>query len=162
LEKIKEIDPEKIAYVDETGMDTYLCREYGWSERGKPLIGKVSGHKFKRTGVVAAQMRKSILAPLQYEGTMNSTFFEMWFEMHLLPTLPEGSVVVMDNASFHRKSKLFPLAEQAGIRIIFLPPYSPEYNPIENFWAWLKRYLRKTLPFFPSFDDALYSAFQVW
>jgi len=161
LEKIKGIDPEQIAYVDETGIDTCLYREYGWCERGKPLTGLVSGRKFKRTGIVAAQMGKSILSPLQYDGTMDSSLFEVWFSTRLLPNLPQNSVIVMDNASFHRKSKLFSLAEHAGFRIIFLPPYSPEYNPIEHFWAWLKRHLRKILPFHSSFDDAIYSAFQV-
>ncbi len=151
-----------MVYVDETGIDTYLHRAYGWSRRGKPLIGSVSGRKFKRTGIVAAQMGKSIIAPLQYDGTMDSALFEEWFEAFLLPKLPKDSVIVMDNASFHRKSKLRSLAAKAGIQLIFLPPYSPEYNPIETFWAWLKRHLRKTLHRHESFDDALYSAFQVY
>lgn len=147
--------------MDETGIDTYLYREYGWSERGKPLMGTVSGRKFRRTGIVAAQMGGVIIAPLQYDGTMDSTLFEAWFETRLLPSLPKNAVIVMDNASFHRKSRLFPLVKQAGIHLVFLPPYSPEYNPIENFWAWLKRYLRKVLPKHNSFDDAVYSAFHV-
>ena len=66
------------------------------------------------------------------------------------------------NAAFHRKSVLFLLAEHAGIRLLFLPPYSPNLNPIEHFWAWIKRHLRKILPLHDSFDDALYSAFQVF
>ena len=148
--------------MDETGIDTCLYREYGRCERGKPLTGFVSGRKFKRTGIVAAQMGKSIIAPLQYDGTMDSALFEMWFATRLLPSLPKNSVVVMDNASFHRKSKLFSLAKQAEIHLVFLPPYSPEYNPIENFWAWLKPHLRKILPLHSSFDQAIYSAFQVW
>ena len=92
---------------------------------------------------------------------MDSTLFETWFETRLLPNLPANTLVVMDNATFHRKSVLFPLAEQAGIRLLFLPPYSPNLNPIEHFWAWIKRYLRKILPFHDSFNDALHSAFQV-
>ncbi len=147
--------------MDETGIDTYLCREYGWAMRGKALIGTVSGRKFKRTGIVAAKMGKSIIAPMQYDGTMDSNLFEAWFEAQLLPSLPKNSVVVMDNASFHRKSRLFSLAEQGRVRLVFLPPYSPEYNPIETFWAWLKRHLRKILPLHTSFDNALCSAFQV-
>jgi len=161
MAQIKGIPADQIAYVDETGIDTCLYREYGWSERGKPLMGTVSGRKFKRTGIVAAQMGKSIIAPLQYDGTMDSALFETWFATRLLPSLPANSLVVMDNASFHRKNKLFPLVEQAGVRLVFLPPYSPEYNPIEHFWAWLKRYLCKILLLYPTFDDALYSAFQV-
>jgi len=161
LDQIKNIPIEQIAYVDETGIDTYLAREYGWSMRGKPLIGMVSGRKYKRTGLVAAQLGKTIIEPLQYSGTIDSALFETWFETRLLPNLPANTLVVMDNATFHRKSKLFPLAEQARVRLVFLPPYSPNLNLIEHFWAWLKRHLRKILPAHDSFDDALHSAFQV-
>jgi len=161
LEQIEDIPVEQIAYVDEMGMDQFLYREYGWSLRGKPLLGKVSGRKFKRVGIVGAKVGKSIVAPLQYDGTMDSHLFEAWFETRLLPSLAKNMVVVMDNASFHRKRKLYPLAQQAGVRLVFLPPYSPELNPIEQFWAWLKRHLRKILPLYASFDEAIYSAFQV-
>ena len=82
---------------------------------------------------MAGQAGKSIIAPMQYDGTMDSAFFESWFETRLLPALPRDSVIVVDNASFHRKSKLPGLAEGAGYRVLFLPPYSPELNPIENF-----------------------------
>ena len=161
MTEIAGIRPEEIFYVDETGIDTYLYREYGWSERGRQLIGDVSGRKFERTGIVAAQMGKSILAPLAYSGAMDSLLFEMWFKNYLLPALPETAVIVMDNASFHRKNKLLSLVENSGRRLIFLPPYSPELNPIENFWSWLKRYLRKILPAHSSFHDALCSSFTV-
>jgi transposase len=129
--------------------------------RGKPLIGMVSGRKFKRTGIVAAQLGKTIIEPLQYSGTMDSALFEAWFETRLLPSIPINTLIVMDNATFHRKRRLVPLAEQAGVRLLFLPPYSPNLNPIEHFWGWLKRHLRKILPDHCSFDSALHSAFQV-
>ena len=151
----------QIAYVDETGIDTYLYREHGWAERGERIIGYVSGHKFRRTGIVAAKLGKRILAPLQYDGTMDSVLFETWFEQCLIPALPKYSVIVMDNPSFHRKNKLLALSRASAFRLVFLPPYSPELNPIENFWGWLKRNLRKTLSNHPSFDDALRSAFHV-
>jgi transposase len=147
--------------VDETGVDDFLYREYGWSARGERVFGIISGRKFKRTGIVAAQLGRTIIEPLQYNGTMDSALFEAWFEMRLLRALPPKSVIVMDNASFHRKSKLIPLAEKAGFRLIFLPPYSPNLNPIEHFWAWLKRHLCKTLHLHSSFNNALSSAFQV-
>ena len=122
----------------------------------------VSGRKFKRTGLVAAQLGKTIIEPLQYSGTMDSALFEAWFETRLLPSLPVNTLIVMDNATFHRKSRLFPLAEQAGVRLLFLPPYSPNLNPIEHFWAWLKRHLRKIFSAHDSFNSALHSAFQVY
>ena len=92
---------------------------------------------------------------------MDSCLFEFWFEHQLLPALPPSTVVVMDNASFHRKARLTYVAQKHGFRLFFLPPYSPEFNPIENFWAWLKHRLRSSLSSFASFDDALFDAFQV-
>ena len=150
-----------VAYVDETGIDTWVQRDYGWSERGVPLVGRVPGRKYERTGVVAALCGGEIVAPCQYEDTMDSALFEKWFAQELLPALPERSVIVMDNAAFHRKAMLRRLAEGTGHSLLFLPPYSPELNPIEHFWGWLKRYLEKILPLHSTFDEALCSAFQV-
>ena len=155
LEKISAIDPKRIAYVDETGIDTYLQREYAYSKRGVKVIGRVSGKRYKRVGIVAAKLGNKIISPLQYEGTMNSELFEQWFENCLCVDLPSNSVIVMDNATFHRKSSLSFIAHRHGHKIIFLPPYSPELNPIENFWSWLKGKLRKVLGDFDCFDDAL-------
>lgn len=161
LRQIADVPSKQIAYVDETGIDTCLYREYAYASKGEIVIGKINGRKFKRTSIVAAKMGKEILAPMQYDGTMDSSLFEIWFEHFLLPQLPEGAVIVMDNAAFHRKSKLFALAESSGHSLIFLPPYAPELNPIENFWSWLKRRLRKILSEFDGFDDALFDCLHV-
>ena len=149
-EQIKNIPPEKIAYVDECGL------------RGQKVFGQIKGRKYKRCGIVAARMKNKIIAPLQYDGTMDSSLFVFWFSEHLLPSLQKGTVIVMDNASFHSKKRLISAAQNAGCQLVFLPPYSPKFNPIENFWAWLKRFLRKILPSVDSFDRALYTAFQLW
>lgn len=121
----------------------------------------MNGRKYKRIGIVAAKLNKKIIAPLEYSGTMDSKLFEQWFKEQLLPALPKETVIVMDNAAFHRKKQLYSIAKENGYRLIFLPPYSPELNPIEKFWSWLKRYLRKILPFFDTFDNALFECFQV-
>ena len=140
-------------------MDTFLYREYAYSKRGEKVIGHICGRKYRRVGIVAAQMGKSILAPLLYDGTMDSCLFEAWFETRFMRELPSDCVIVMDNAAFHRKERLASIAKDYGHTIIFLPPYSPEFNPIENFWAWLKARLKNVLPFFQSFDDALCHCF---
>ncbi len=104
---------------------------------------------------MAGKIGNKLIAPFVYGGTMTSTLFEWWMENELLKKLSKGSTIVMDNASFHRKEALREMIERKGLRLIFLPPYSPELNPIEKYWAALKRKLREILPNFPSFSDAL-------
>lgn len=160
-EKIKNIPRDKIVYIDETGIQTYIYREYARAPKGEKIIGKISGRRYKRIGIVAAQMGNKVIAPIEYTGVMNSKFFEKWFKEELLPKIPKESVIVMDNASFHRKKKLSSIADKQRSQIIFLPPYSPELNPIEHLWSNIKRRLQKILPNFHSFDDALDFIFQV-
>jgi len=161
MSKIAEIPPDRIVYVDECGIDRYIYREYGWSPRGEKIYGAISGRKYQRTSIVAAQVGKKILAPMQYDGSIDSTLFEYWFQTWLLLNLPEKSVIVMDNATFHRKSRLISLAQTRKHEVIFLPPYSPELNRIELFWSWLKRHLRKTIHYFDSLDDAISDTFNL-
>jgi len=142
-------------YVDETGINTFIHREYAYAKRGDKVLGLVSGKKYKRVGIVVALMNKKVISPLQYDGAMDSALFELWFENCLIPELPPNSVIVMDNASFHRKGRLIPLAQSFGHSIIFLPPYSPELNLIEYTWSWLKSKLKKVIDDFDCFDDAL-------
>ncbi len=145
--------------MDETGIDRYLYREYGYAPKGEPVHGLIHGRRYARTGIVAAKMGDEVIAPCCYQGTMNHVMFEYWFKYQLLPALPKGTVIVMDNASFHRKGKLYRIAQKYHCFLIFLSPYSPELNPIEHFWAWLKRRLPDILPHLPSFDLALFAAF---
>ena len=158
---ISSIAKENIVFVDETGIDKYLYRPYGRAPKGQRVLGKVSGKKFKRVSIVAGLCGKRIVSPLQYSNSMDSRLFKFWVEKQLLPQLKEGSVIVMDNASFHCKKTLPKIAQKAGCRIVFLPPYSPDLNPIEKFWAWLKSRLRIVLPNFTSLNDALTDCFQV-
>ena len=92
---------------------------------------------------------------MQYGTAMTGEFFEGWFEGILLPGLPK------DNASFHRKKQLYEIAGKNNITLIFLPPYSPELNPIEKVWANMKKFLRNSLHNFSSLDDAIYPFFKV-
>ena len=108
-----------------------------------------------------AQVGNRIIAPLQYKGTMHSQFFEEWFEKHLIRELAKGTVIVMDNAFFHRKKRLYELAKRYNVRIIFLPPCSPELNSIENFWHWLKRKICDLIKFSQNLDEVIIRIFQV-
>ena len=159
--RIKRIAAKNLVYVDEAGINQYLLREYARAPRGQKVIGQVSGKKFKRTNIVAGLCRGRWVAPMQYEASTDSSLFEFWFEHCLLKETGCGKYIVLDNATFHRKARLTELAESKRCKIIFLPPYSPDLNPIEKRWAWLKQKLREILPGFDSLDTALWIAFQV-
>ena len=147
--------------MDKTGIDSYLYREYGYAPRGEAVIEKILGRKFQRTNIVASKLGKRIVAQMQYNGITDSTLFEFWFEQCLLPYLPEDAVIVMDNASFHRKKQLTDISARHQRTLIFLPPYSPDLNPIKNFWAYLKSSIRNSIHTFRSFDDSISFIFQV-
>ena len=156
---LKTIPAEHLIYVDETGIDQYLHREFAYSPRGEKVFDKISGKKYKRTNILAGICQKNWVAPLQYEGTTDSVLFEYWFEHCLLREAKQGSTIILDNATFHRKSVLPELAKKKNCHVLFLPPYSPDLNPIEKRWAWLKKSLRKLLPLYNSFDPALSACF---
>jgi len=123
-------------------------------------MGKISGKKFNRTNIVAGICLGKWVAPRQYDGSTDSNLFEFWFENCLLAEI-RGKYIVMDNATFHRKTRLTELAATKKCKIIWLPAYSPDLNPIEKKWAWLKQKLREELLSSSSFDVALWNAFQV-
>ena len=159
VEKLKNISPERLIYVDESGIDQHIYREYARAPRGEKVIAKISGRKFKRTNILSGICLGEWVAPLEYGGSTNSLLFELWFENCLLSEAKKGSVIILDNAAFHRKSILPDLALRYGCEVLFLPPYSPDLNPIEKKWAWLKRKLREILSNFVSFDEALATCF---
>jgi transposase len=159
LDEISGVSLNKLVYIDETGINQCLFREFAYAPRGQKVYGKISGKKFKRTNIVAGICQGEWVAPMEYAGTTDSKLFEYWFENCLIQEVEEDSVIVLDNATFHRKYVIPDIAEKKNCRVIFLPPYSPDLNPIEKKWAWLKKRLRKILSDFKSFDEALVSCF---
>jgi transposase len=118
--------------------------------------------RFQRTNLVAAQAGGRAIAPMYYDGSTNSAVFEFWFEEKLMPELSPGDIVIMDNAQFHRKGVLRKIASHYRILVLFLPPYSPDYNPIEKMWANMKRWLKKNMRYYDSFEDALEAAIDAY
>lgn len=127
-------------------MDHRLHQEYGRSLRGEKLFVEVAGSKRRRTSIIAATCRGEILAPFVFEGSCDTVVFNTWVEKELVPELKPGRVVILDNASFHKSARTVELIEEAGCRVLFLPSYSPDYNPIEHFWHRLKGFVKKVLP----------------
>lgn len=149
---------EDIIYIDETGIEEYIYREYARAPKGEKVYDKISGRKYKRTNIVAGRCGEKNIAPFIYDGNMDKNLFEFWFATIFLDEVEEDKVIVMDNASFHRKNKLYELCKESNknLKLIFLPPYSPELNPIEKYWAVLKRKVKKFLKDGEGFVEQLY------
>ena len=128
-------------YLDETGFDRTVYRPYGWGRLGCRVRGFRSGQRRPRTSLVAGWIActKTLIAPLLFEGTTNTLMFNAWLREGLLPELPANSVVVMDNAAFHTSQETKDILLKAGHTLLYLPPYSPDLNPIEKVWATLKK-----------------------
>jgi transposase len=129
-------------YVDETGFDAPLIRPYGYSRKGHLITGEHTGKRFSRTSLIAGMKENKPVAPMEFKGYCNTDVVLSWVTEMLIPQLKPGDVVIWDNATFHKSKKLAEAFELGGIGLIFLPPYSPDLNPIEQFWAWLKAWIR--------------------
>lgn len=128
-----------IVYMDESGFEATVCRLSGWSRRGKKVHGDRSGKRYARTNLLAAKRGKTLLAPVLYSGTTTAEWFNHWLEHHLMQELRPGSTLIMDNARFHRKQDIERIAKKSGHYVLFLPPYSPDFNPIEEDFAVMKK-----------------------
>lgn len=131
--------------MDEAGVNDTLDYAYGYSPASERFYDLKSGHVTERVSMVAAWCDYEVLAPMTFKGYCNTLLFDAWVEQFLVPSLKPGQAVVIDNASFHKSVRTQELIEEAGCTVIFLPPYSPDLNKIEKFWAQLKHYLRKVL-----------------
>jgi len=140
LAKLPENTP--VVYVDEAGVQQEMKRIHGRAKRGVKLYVKTTGKRSKKLNVVAGYCNGEVLGQTTYAWNTDTEWFCMWFECVLIPLLTACSVIVLDNASFHSKTYLSTIAEAYGHKIIFLPKYSPDKNPIEHVWATMKTWLR--------------------
>jgi transposase len=159
--EIAGLPPETdIVYVDECGVSKHMSREYGRAKRGKRLYLGTCGRRFKRLNCIGGMAGGAMLARMAYEWNTNAAWFNEWFEWFLCPLLKQGSVIVMDNAAFHNKSEIHRIAASYGCVVIFLPPYSPDKNKIEKYWANLKNWLRLNSKYYTTIQDAVMAYFK--
>ena len=137
------LDPTALVFIDETWAKTNMVRRYGRCVRGQRLVRPIPHGHWKTTTFVAALRHDAITAPFVIDGPMNGMIFEVYVERVLAPTLSPGDIVILDNLGSHKGNRVRQIIEGCGARLLFLPPYSPDLNPIEMAFAKLKAMLRK-------------------
>jgi transposase len=157
---LKSKPPELVVYIDEAGIDNREDYPYGYCEIGQRFHALKSGKRTERVSWIAALVQGQLIAPMTFAGACNRDLFEMWLEQSLLPQLQPGSVIVIDNASFHCSCVIDELVSQAGCELWYLPPYSPDLNKIERWWSVLKNWMRQRINEFASFRDCVDAAFK--
>jgi transposase len=137
------MSPARLVFVDETGAATNMARRYGRSPRGKRLDGPIPHGHWKSTTFVGGLTTRGFVAPYVLDGAMNGTIFLAWIEQMLAPALVPGDIVVMDNLPAHKVAGVRAAIQARGAELRYLPPYSPDLNPIEQAFAKLNALLRK-------------------
>jgi transposase len=153
--EIGDTPVEKLVFVDESHASTDMAREYGWGQRGERVTGFVPQGHYKTQTMLAGIRLSGPVAPVVFDGSVNSEIYAAWVEQFLIPELHSGDVVIADNLASHKSAKVVELIESAGCRALFLPRYSPDLNPIEPMWSKIKSYLREVEA---RTVDALYDA----
>ena len=156
LQELRRLIPQygsqNIVYIDESGFTAHSYRPHAWALRGQKVFGSISATNRKTTNLIMAQRHKRWLAPLLFKDSCNTQKVLHWLKEHLLPLLTEPSIMVIDNAPFHNKEKIRELLKGTPHILLPLPPYSPDFNPIEHSFSFIK----KRRQFHPSHDlDAI-------
>ena len=138
-----DLDPQRLVFVDETGATTKMARLRGRAPRGERCRAAIPHGHWKTTTFVAGLRLTGMTAPMVLDGPMNGPAFLAYVEQVLVPTLKPGDIVIMDNLAPHKAAGVRKAIEDAGAKLLLLPPYSPDLNPIENAFAKLKALLRK-------------------
>jgi transposase len=138
-----DLDPEKLIFIDETWTTTNMARKNGRASKGERLRAGVPHGHWKTTTFVAGLRLTGMAAPMVLDGPINGQWFQAYVDQVLVPTLSPGDIVVMDNLGSHKGAGVRKAIEAVGATLLYLPPYSPDFNPIENAFSKLKALLRK-------------------
>ena len=138
-----DLDPERLVFIDETWASTNMARQRGRAPKGERLLAAIPHGHWKTTTFVAGLRLSGMMAPMVLDGPINRDAFQAYIDQVLVPELKPGDIVIMDNLSSHKGAKVREAIETVGATLLYLPPYSPDLNPIENAFAKLKALLRK-------------------
>jgi transposase len=139
----KHLEPSRLVFIDETWMTTNMTPRYGRAVKGQRLLGYAPHGHWQTTTFLAALCHDRLAAPAVFNGPINGETFLAWVLQLLVPILRPGDIVLMDNLSSHKVAGVREAIEAAGAVLRYLPPYSPDFNPIEQLFAKLKTLLRK-------------------
>jgi transposase len=135
-----------LVFVDESGANTQMTRRYGRSAIGQRLVCAVPHGHYQTTTMIAAVRLQGPQAPWLFAGPMDGELFLAWVKQGLVPRLQRADVVILDNLATHKVAGVREAIEAAGARLEYLPPYSPDFNPIENLWSKVKQGLKSRAP----------------
>lgn len=141
--KLRGVDLQRLLFIDESGAKTNMTRLYGRSFDGQRVVDATPQGHWCTTTIISALRLDGNTADLVIDGATDGDAFRVYTEQILAPSLGEGDIVVMDNLAPHKMPAVIAAIEARGAQVWFLPPYSPDFNPIEKMWAKLKAYLRK-------------------
>ena len=141
-EQLKDVPVEQPVFLDESGAKTNMTRTHGRAPRGVRVVEKVPHGHWKTTTMISAVRTSGPFAGAVVDGATDTDVFLTYVGQALVPELRQGDVVVMDNLAPHKHPRVRELIEEAGARVLYLPPYSSDYNPIENMWSKVKSLLR--------------------
>jgi transposase len=142
VERIRSVSPERLIYLDESGVTTSMTRLYGRCLGGRRIVEATPGGHWKILTILSAMSTRGMIATMTIEEPTDGDIFLAFVERVLCPALRTGDVVVMDNLSAHKAEAVRTWIETQGAELLYLPPYSPDLNPIEKAWAKLKQLLR--------------------
>lgn len=141
-EKLAGVDRSRLVFLDETGAKTNMTRLYARAKKGKRALDYTAHGHWSTTTLIAALTLQGAKAPMVLDGPMDRTCFEAYVAQVLIPALAPGSNVVMDNLAAHKSPDIVQRLHAAGAQLLYLPPYSPDFNPIELMWSKIKTALR--------------------
>jgi transposase len=146
-DELATLNLDDIVYLDESGMDDNEVNQYGYGLKGKRVMDEKRAEKQTRISIIGALNKNRFFAPFVFEGSCNRDVFTIYITEVLAECIHPGMTIVLDNASFHKGGSILEIIKTLGCNVLYLPPYSPDFNPIEHFWASIKYKMKNVLKY---------------